>query len=90
VANDHDRKVIENILRVGTSAGGRRAKAILAWNPRDGAFRVWTVEAGSGFEYWLMKFDGVVQQQRIVNSPTPKGSARSNTPNYLNGRRCRN
>ena len=57
--NDSDRKVIDNILRVGTSAGGARAKAILAWNPVTGAFRSGQVEAGSGFEYWLMKFDGV-------------------------------
>ena len=49
----------DNILRVGTSAGGARAKAILAWNPVTGAFRSGQVEAGSGFEYWLMKFDGV-------------------------------
>ncbi len=54
-----DRRAIEDILRVGTSAGGARAKAVLAWNPQTGEFRSGQVEAGDGFEHWLIKFDGV-------------------------------
>lgn len=54
-----DREVIEDILRVGTSAGGTRAKAILAWNPETNEFRSGQVEIGKGFEHWLMKFDGI-------------------------------
>ncbi|MBW1808388.1 MAG: type II toxin-antitoxin system HipA family toxin [Deltaproteobacteria bacterium] len=54
-----DRDVIEDILRVGTSAGGARAKAILAWNPETGEFRSGQVDVEAGFEHWLMKFDGV-------------------------------
>lgn len=54
-----EQKVIEDILRVGTSAGGARAKAILAWNPQTGAFRSGQVKVAEGFEPWLMKFDGV-------------------------------
>jgi serine/threonine-protein kinase HipA len=54
-----DRKVIEDILRVGTSAGGARAKAILAWNPTTKEFRSGQIDAGTGFEHWIMKFDGV-------------------------------
>lgn len=54
-----DREVIEDILRVGTSAGGARAKAILAWNPETNEFRSGQVEVEAGFEHWLMKFDGV-------------------------------
>ena len=50
---------LRDILRVGTSAGGARAKAVLAWNPQTGEVRSGQVKAGSGFEYWLMKFDGV-------------------------------
>jgi serine/threonine-protein kinase HipA len=56
---DNDREVIEDILRVGTSAGGARAKAILAWNPETNEFRSGQVQVQSGFEHWLMKFDGV-------------------------------
>ncbi len=54
-----DRETITDILRVGTSAGGARAKAILAWNPSTNEFRSGQIDAGQGFEYWLMKFDGI-------------------------------
>jgi serine/threonine-protein kinase HipA len=54
-----DREAIEDILRVGTSAGGARAKAILAWNPETNEFRSGQVDVEAGFEHWLMKFDGV-------------------------------
>jgi serine/threonine-protein kinase HipA len=56
---DDDRQAINDILRVGTSAGGARAKAILAWNPNTNEFRSGQVDVGAGFEYWLLKFDGV-------------------------------
>lgn len=58
-SGEDDRETIEDILRVGTSAGGARAKAILAWNPRTGEFRSGQLESGEGFEPWLIKFDGV-------------------------------
>ncbi len=48
-----------DILRVGTSAGGARAKAIIAWNPKTNEVRSGQVKAGNGFEYWMLKFDGV-------------------------------
>lgn len=54
-----DREALRDILRVGTSAGGARAKAVLAWNEVTGEFHSGQVEAGSGFTHWLMKFDGV-------------------------------
>lgn len=50
---------LRDILRVGTSAGGARAKAVIAWNPKTNEVRSGQVKAGRGFEYWLMKFDGV-------------------------------
>lgn len=50
---------LKEILRVGTSAGGARAKAVIAWNPKTNEVRSGQVKAGRGFEYWLMKFDGV-------------------------------
>lgn len=54
-----DRDALRDILRVGTSAGGARAKAVLAWNETTGEFHSGQVEAGSGFTHWLLKFDGV-------------------------------
>jgi serine/threonine-protein kinase HipA len=52
-------KALENILRVGTSAGGARAKAVIAWNPATNEVRSGQIKAPPGFEYWLLKFDGV-------------------------------
>lgn len=52
-------KALKDILRVGTSAGGARAKAVIAWNRRTNEVRSGQVAADSGFEYWLLKFDGV-------------------------------
>jgi serine/threonine-protein kinase HipA len=52
-------KALNDILRVGTSAGGARAKAVIAWNRETNEVRSGQIEAGSGFEYWLLKFDGV-------------------------------
>ena len=54
-----DGKQLENILKVGTSAGGARAKAVLAWNPNTGEFRSGQVNADEHFEHWLLKFGGV-------------------------------
>ena len=50
---------MRDILRVGTSAGGARAKAVIAWNPLTDEVRSGQVTAGKGFGYWLLKFDGV-------------------------------
>ena len=50
---------LTEILRVGTSAGGARAKAVIAWNPATGEVRSGQVAAPPGFSYWLLKFDGV-------------------------------
>lgn len=52
-------KALRDILRVGTSAGGARAKAVIAWNRATNEVRSGQVKAGDGFEYWLLKFDGV-------------------------------
>jgi serine/threonine-protein kinase HipA len=56
---EDDKKVIEDILRVGTSAGGARAKAIIAWNPRTNEIRSGQLNLDKGFEHWIIKFDGV-------------------------------
>lgn len=52
-------EALREILRVGASAGGARAKAIIAWNPATNEVRSGQVTAPPGFEYWLLKFDGV-------------------------------
>ena len=52
-------KDLGHILKVGTSAGGARAKAILAWNRDTDEFVTGQVDCPPGFEHWLFKFDGV-------------------------------
>lgn len=57
---DADRELaLREILRVGASAGGARAKAVIAWNPTTNAVVSGQVAAPPGFEHWLLKFDGV-------------------------------
>jgi serine/threonine-protein kinase HipA len=56
---EHRHVSLTEILRVGTSAGGARAKAIIAWNPVTQEVRSGQVRAPAGFGYWLLKFDGV-------------------------------
>jgi len=63
---------LEDILRVGTSAGGARAKAIIAWNPETNEVRSGQVDGLDGFEYWLLKFDGV-SGNRDKELEDPKG-----------------
>lgn len=57
--DDGREAALKNILRVGTSAGGARAKAAIAWNPVTDEVRSGQVEADDGFQHWLIKFDGV-------------------------------
>lgn len=52
-------KALSDLLSVGTSAGGARAKAVIAWNRQTNDVRSGQVAAGPGFSYWLLKFDGV-------------------------------
>ena len=54
-----DEAPLQEILRVGTSAGGARAKAVIAWNPQTKEVRSGQADVGAGFEHWLIKFDGV-------------------------------
>jgi serine/threonine-protein kinase HipA len=57
---DHEAQTaLANILRVGTSAGGARAKAVIAWNQQNNVIRSGQFDAAPGFEHWLLKFDGV-------------------------------
>ena len=56
---DDDHHALQEILRVGTSAGGARAKAVLAWNEETGEFHSGQLMAGPGYTQWLVKFDGV-------------------------------
>lgn len=66
---------LRQILRVGTSAGGARAKAVIAWDPKTNEVRSGQVPAGPGFDYWLLKFDGVAgNKDRDLEDPKGFGA----------------
>lgn len=50
---------LQNLIEVGTSAGGARAKAVIAWNPSTKEIQSGQLDAPAGFEHWLLKFDGL-------------------------------
>lgn len=50
---------LSQIISVGTSAGGARAKAVIAWNPETNEVRSGQTENSKEFEHWLIKFSGV-------------------------------
>lgn len=56
---EDDQRSMRDILRVGTSAGGARAKALIAWNSDTGEFRSGQLETPANVSQWLLKFDGV-------------------------------
>ena len=57
--SEADERGLETILKVGTSAGGARAKALIAWNPATNEIRSGQLELEPPFEHWMLKFDGV-------------------------------
>jgi serine/threonine-protein kinase HipA len=58
-ATPKNEQALKEILKVGTSAGGARAKAVIAWNPETNEVRSGQIPADNGFEHWILKFDGV-------------------------------
>lgn len=61
-------KALSDILKIGTSAGGARAKAVVAFNPDTKEIRSGQADAPKGFTHWLLKFDGVTDQQLGTSS----------------------
>lgn len=80
----HAKDDLSGILQVGTSAGGARAKALIAINPTRTDIRSGQVDAPEGFEHYLLKFDGVVEHS--ANQETfgdPQGFGRMEYAYYL-------
>jgi serine/threonine-protein kinase HipA len=86
-ADEERARSLKDILRVGTSAGGARAKAIVAWNAETGEVRSGHVNAGAGFEYWLLKFDGV-SGNRDKEMEDPRGYGVIEYAYFLMARDC--
>ncbi len=66
IDNDaHAEAALAQIIQVGTSAGGARAKAVISWNPTTHEIRAGQFDVQAGFEHWLIKFDGVGVDERL-------------------------
>lgn len=61
--NENTKEAIANIIRVGTSAGGQRAKAVIAYNEKTGEVRSGQIDVPDGFSHWLLKLDGVTNAE---------------------------
>lgn len=62
LGKDEEQAVLE-ILKIGTSAGGARPKAVIAWNEKTGEVKSGQTRVPAGFEHWLIKLDGVSEVQ---------------------------
>ena len=59
----NEEKALIDILKIGSSTGGARAKAVIAYNPITKEVRSGQTDAPRGFSHWILKFDGVTDQQ---------------------------
>lgn len=80
--------MILDILKVGTSAGGAKPKAIVAYNDATGEVRSGQVQAPAGFGYWLLKFDGGTYSEHSEISDHPQGIGNIEYAYYLMARAC--
>jgi len=60
---EQDEQAIRNILKIGTSAGGARPKAVIAYNEKTGKVKSGQAKAPKGYDHWLIKLDGVSDVQ---------------------------
>ncbi|OUS10892.1 toxin HipA, partial [Gammaproteobacteria bacterium 54_18_T64] len=79
-----DDQSMRAILQVGTSAGGARAKALVAVNAERTQIRSGQVDAPEGFEHYLLKFDGVAEHKSDSETfGDPRGFGRMEYAYYL-------
>ena len=63
--DEHANAALRSIIEVGTSAGGARAKAVIAWNRDTNEIKAGQLDALPGFEHWLLKFDGMGKDSEL-------------------------
>lgn len=79
-----DEEAMAQLIQVGTSAGGARAKAVIAINPKTKEIRSGQLDLAKDFEHWIIKFDGVDQK----NLKDPQGYGRVEYAYYLMAKDC--
>jgi serine/threonine-protein kinase HipA len=82
--NQDEQKALLDILKIGTSAGGARPKAIIAYNEKTGVIKSGQAKAPKGFNHWLIKLDGVSDSQFGAST----GYGRVEMAYYLMAKAC--
>jgi len=82
IEGEEDAQALNQIIAVGTSAGGARAKAVIAWNEETGEVRSGQCDTEQGFRHYLLKFDGVAAN-RDKELADPQGYTRIEYACYL-------
>jgi len=65
MGDEETQTALRSIIEVGTSAGGARAKAVIAWNRETDEIRSGQMAVPPGFEHWLLKFDGMGRDSEL-------------------------
>jgi serine/threonine-protein kinase HipA len=68
ISDEHTNAALRSIIDVGTSAGGARAKAVIAWNPATNEIHSGQAKVDIGFSHWLLKFDGVGRDREFSST----------------------
>jgi serine/threonine-protein kinase HipA len=79
-SDDLAMSALQQIIQVGTSAGGARAKAAVAWNRNTDELHAGQFDVASGFEHWILKFDGLGKDKELGS---PQGYGRIEYAYYL-------
>ncbi len=79
----HDQNMIAQLMQGSSSVGGARAKTLIAWNPDTDEIRSGQIDAGEGFEYWLLKFDDISNNRDKDQEPDNKEYTKIEYAYYL-------
>lgn len=64
-----DDRMMSQLMECGSSAGGARAKTLIAWNKEKNEIRLGQINAGDGYEYWLLKFGNIKNNKDKDETP---------------------
>lgn len=79
----YDDTMIAQLMQCSSSVGGARAKTLIAWNRETNDIRSGQINAGPGFEYWLLKFDDIENNKDKDETPDDKEYTKIEYAYYL-------
>lgn len=81
-------KLMSQLMESSSSVGGARAKTLIAWNPITNDIRSGQIDAGKGYEYWLLKFDNIKNNKDKDSAPDDNEYTRIEYAYYLMAKSC--